>query len=678
MKRSLLFAPIVISLLQGCINTPVQKISDTLVRPSMSLPVLAPPRTVLLQAQEKVDGYKDAVNGKVYNLTLKDAELKDVLALLSRDSAMPIVAEREVEGKVSVNVEGKKLGDVLYTVLKPLGYTAFIENGVVVVGRPKLVTKTFFVNYIKDKRSSSSSMNASVSAGGGSAGTSTSSTGGNTSTDSSLSSGSSSSSGGAVNVTTSGTSDFWDEISKGLEAIVFGGAARNEKSGKKLVINRMAGVIYVTDYSDNMGNISSFLNDVEKALKRQVLIQAHIVEVGLSDKFSLGLDWRTIIDKSTNFGISQALAPVPNSNVFKISASGDNFGFLMDAMREQGHVNMLSSPRISTMNNQRAVIKLTTREVTWVNSTILNAQGNTLQTYTTPQVDEVGLFLDVTPNIDETGVITMQIHPSISELTRVSVSPDGKSSKPVIDIREVDTMVDVRSGQSIVIAGLIVDKLKETKRSVPVLGEIPYVGAAFSNVSQEKVKTELVIFLTPFVLNEKSIEDIRREHEARLLQLDESFQAINSLNPPPRGRQPAASPVSFREDAPVPVPIVPKKAAEETMSSTIPAPPVRPPAVSAAPTVPKSAPAPASPVAGTAAAVPVAPNPAASATQPVSVPDEGEKNLYRQAMSSYREPGDCRQALQMFDRFLATYPASLYAGFIREYRQDCQSRLAAR
>lgn len=123
----------------------------------------------------------------------------------------------------------------------------------------------------------------------------------------------------------------------------------------------------------------------------------------------------------------------------------------------------------------------------------------------------------------------MQIHPSVSEIREVSISPDKSSTKPVINVREIDTMVDARSGETIVIAGLISDRLTETKRSVPLLGDIPYLGMLFSYNKQERAKSELVMMMTPFILNQKSIEEIRSEHEKRMADMGGTFHLINNL-----------------------------------------------------------------------------------------------------------------------------------------------------
>jgi MSHA biogenesis protein MshL len=722
MKKLILSIPLLFTL-AGCATPELAKVPDTMALGNYSSPVKAVAASAV-PTDRKGAAYLEVNKGKKYSLTLKETDIRDVLILLSKDSPLPIVAEGDVSGKVSIILENKRLGDVLYAVLRPLGYTATIENGVIVVSKPKLVTRTFRINYLKDKRTSTSSTNASISATG-STGLSTADSSGTTSS----SSRQSSSSGGAsgnVNITTTGTSDFWDEIVKGLEVIVFGGeggkkdskaGAKSDPLGRKLVVNEMAGLIYVTDSSDNMGNISSFLADVESAVKRQVLIQAHIVEVNLKDSFSLGLDWKVILDKATNWTVSQALTPVPATNVFKMSANGDNFALLLDAMKEQGHLNMLSSPKISTMNNQRAVIKLTTKEVSWVTSTLFNDLGNPVQVLTNPQIDEVGIFLDVTPNIDENGVITMQIHPSISEITGTSVSPDKSSSKPIIDVREIDTMVDVRSGQTIVIAGLIVDKLQKTKRSVPLLGDIPYLGAMFSFIKQERSKSELVILLTPFALDMKTIEDILKAHEKRALHYNSDFELINTLHYNKKSEAPAGEQVQTKVASPENSEIVSGKAVvvektfigDHAAAEKI-APEKGVDHAAVVKIVPEKG-------ADHAAVEKIVPEKSAdNATMKKIVPEKGvdkavvekvvpekgalsqkvvskkqailvmdserddgygqtEQLLYKKAVTAYKL-GNCQLAISLFDRLLKKYPQAPTAGDAAIYQQDCLQKRA--
>lgn len=586
MKTRRLVAALAIPLgITGCVNPTASKIKETRALPSYTAPAsaikpVAPPAVP--------DTYRYHDSGRSYSLTLKNADLRDVLILLSKESGISIVTERGLRGIVQIEAKNKKLGELLYEILKPLGYTASVENGMILVGRPKLTTRTFRMNYLKDTRNSSSNMNVSGFNAGGS---------------------------GSVSVSTTGKSDYWGAVENSLEMLVFGttgmgkrsdggyirGEAErkvvaessvsgskqtsgngsrdqtigkipistavkygensnfdalakstvqstevddpmllntqiNENQLKQLVVNEIAGIIQITDYSENLDRIALFLADVEEGSKRQVLIQAHIMEVSLSDSFSMGIDWKTVIDKSTSFSISQSIIPTTSgaasagSNVFKISATGDNFGTMLDAMKEQGNVNMLSSPKITALNNQKAVIKLTTKEVSWVSSKTTQTTGTSSDTYTTtPQIDEVGIFLDVTPQIGQDGSIIMQIHPSVSEIREMSTSPDKTSTKPVIDVREIDTMVDAKAGETIVIAGLISDKLLESKRGVPLLGDIPYLGALFSYSKQARTKAELVIMMTPYFLNSKTIDEIRVDHEKRMKNIGGDFHLINNI-----------------------------------------------------------------------------------------------------------------------------------------------------
>ncbi|OGU16139.1 MAG: hypothetical protein A2076_05730 [Geobacteraceae bacterium GWC2_53_11] len=537
----------------GCVNPTVNKTKDTRALPTYSAPTL-PQKTA--PTPKVAEAYRYSDPGRAYSLTLKNADLRDVLMLLSKESGVSIVAERGLRGTVQIEAKNKKLGELLYTILKPLGYTASIENGLILVGRPKLTTRTFRMNYLKDTRNSSSNMSVSGFAAGGS---------------------------GSVSVSTTGKSDYWGALETSLEMFVFGTSGKGKredggyivgetekkpaaesKSGvsgtdkkitatesddpmlsstqlsenqlKQLVVNEMAGIIQITDFPENLDKIALFLADVEEGSKRQVLIQAHIMEVSLSDSYAMGIDWKTIINKSSNFSIAQSILPTGSgaatagSNVFKISAVGDSFGVMLDAMKEQGNVNMLSSPKISALNNQKAVIKLTTKEVSWVSTKTTATTTNGSDTFTTtPQVDEVGIFLDVTPQIGPDGSVIMQIHPSVSEIREMSISPDKTSTKPIIDVREIDTMVDAKAGETVVIAGLISDKLLEAKRGVPLLGDIPYLGALFSYNKQTRTKSELVIMMTPYFLNAKSIDEIRRDHEKRMQNIGGDFHLINNI-----------------------------------------------------------------------------------------------------------------------------------------------------
>ena len=220
--------------------------------------------------------------------------------------------------------------------------------------------------------------------------------------------------------------------------------------------------------------------------------------------------------------LAQSLSP--GTEIFQIGVSNRDFTALLDAMAQQGQINVLSSPKISTLNNQKAVIKVGRDEVFFepeynIERDELTGTTRSVLTGVTPQTVTVGVVLDVTPQIDADGTITMHIHPSVTNLVKVanfSVKGEVYATAPVIDVRETDTVVRARDGQAIIIAGMMQDKKKETVTKVPFLGDIPWLGPLFRRTEREKQKTELVIVLTPTVLVGKSIADISRDELKRL------------------------------------------------------------------------------------------------------------------------------------------------------------------
>jgi MSHA type pilus biogenesis protein MshL len=354
--------------------------------------------------------------------------------------------------------------------------------------------------------------------------------------------------------------DLWKEIQKGLDAMIFGTAEEKEKEeppgtekatwtrvdgkGKKLIINKSTGVIMVTDYPINLNRIASYLETVEGSSQRQVTIQAKIMEVILSDEFKEGINWKTIqsLPRFTNFawgltdrtgktgfpgtsggyvsgsgtgtGTSSTTITVPD--VFKIKPFGGLLAIgaggadvvlsdIMQAISEQGDIKILSSPTISTLNNQKAVIRVGNQDVYFVTGAV--ATQTTVTQFIQPMTIDIGILLDVTPQIAEDGTIIMNIHPSITDKTGEKMTPDGKTTFPLLSVRETDTTVRVRNGQTIIIAGLMQERNEEHYTGFPVLQSIPVVGGLFRYKTGIKKNTELVIMITPTLQVGKRVED---------------------------------------------------------------------------------------------------------------------------------------------------------------------------
>jgi type II secretory pathway component GspD/PulD (secretin) len=169
-------------------------------------------------------------------------------------------------------------------------------------------------------------------------------------------------------------------------------------------------------------------------------------------------------------------------------------------------VKVLSNPTISTLNNQKAIIRVGDQDVFFITGAV--ATENTVTQTIQPMTIDIGIILDVTPQVAEDGTIIMNIHPSITEKTGEKVAPDGRSTFPLLSVRETDTTVRVRDKQTIIIAGLMQEKRDETLIGVPILKSIPLLGYLFRYKSETKRNTELVIMITPTLQLGKKVEDL--------------------------------------------------------------------------------------------------------------------------------------------------------------------------
>jgi type II secretory pathway component GspD/PulD (secretin) len=236
------------------------------------------------------------------------------------------------------------------------------------------------------------------------------------------------------------------------------------------------------------------------------MIQARIIEVTLSDEYQMGIDWSAIAKGDSLRGtFTQILSPA--TNIFQVGISDSDFSLLMAAMSRQGKIDILSSPKVSTLNNQPAVIKVATEEVYWEREFAYTAGvGGQTQGFSRPRWITVGILLKVTPQIGPNGWITLDIHPSVTEKVGESVSPEGDVA-PILAVRETNTVARIRDGQTIVIAGLLQKRETTVVTSVPFLGKIPLLGALFRKTVKEKRKTELVIMFTPTIVVGNEIQD---------------------------------------------------------------------------------------------------------------------------------------------------------------------------
>lgn len=351
-------------------------------------------------------------------------------------------------------------------------------------------------------------------------------------------------------ISTETASDFWKDIQSALSMIVGG------DDGQQVIVNPGAGLVMVRAGSEDLRMVEEYLRRTELIMQRQVILEAKILEIALNEGYQQGINWSDIQSASSitaSDGLpedftAQALAGqvIQTSDIgglFSASVRAGDFTGLIELLGEQGNVQILSSPRISTVNNQKAVIKVGTDEffVTDIdfddnNSAVTATDSTSTSVELTPFFS--GISLDVTPQISESGVITLHVHPSVSEVTdqeKVITIGERDVTLPLASstVRETDSVIRAESGQIVVIGGLIQNSSEDNNSAVPFFSEIPLVGELFKQRRFQSRKSELVILLRPVVAGTPEMNaDISASRE-RMNVLRELLQSSESVTPEP-------------------------------------------------------------------------------------------------------------------------------------------------
>jgi MSHA biogenesis protein MshL len=394
------------------------------------------------------------------------------------------------------------------------------------------------VNYLNVNRTGESSM--TVSSGQLGSAPSRDSNNGNTSSSSTTSTTSKSSS-----INTTIESDFWSGLHQTIVAIV------GNSEGRSVVVDPHAGLVIVRGMPGELRDVEAYLDDAEDSLQRQVILEAKIIEVTLSDSFQSGIDWTAISSNRDIFvGTSSAnsssasdiisansasatILPGPTSgNLFAVGGSSSDFAGLIQLLSTQGEVQVLSSPRISTVNNQKAVIKVGSDEffVTNISSSTSSSSSNSSSTTTSPDITLTpffsGIALDVTPQISGNDDVILHVHPSVSEVVDqikiITVAGQTQQLPLALStVRESDSVVKAKSGQVVVIGGLMQNSSANEDGGLPGLSDIPIIGNLFKQKKRVNVLSELVILLRPIVVdNNKIWSNYIKDSAGRIQQME--------------------------------------------------------------------------------------------------------------------------------------------------------------
>lgn len=284
-----------------------------------------------------------------------------------------------------------------------------------------------------------------------------------------------------------------EDVKAQLDNIVTSGASRVELDART---NKIA----ISDLPDKMKTIRKMIEAFDDATK-QVLIEAQIVQVALNDRTQMGIDWEKLFKNDNYKGMDlkgvfgQTLT---SYGQFTIGTMDDyKFNIVIQALSLITKTNILSRPRIAVCNNEEASILIGSKEVYFSQT----QSQSTVTTTTAESVNyvDVGVKLNVTPRITEDGYVIMKIRPEVSSVRETATSPLG-SEVPVVETSEAETTVKVKNGAMIMIAGLMKEDIRSTTNKIPILGDLPFLGALFRNTDDQKQKTELAIFITPRII----------------------------------------------------------------------------------------------------------------------------------------------------------------------------------
>lgn len=466
--------------------------------PKMPEPVSKPEKIEFAPASEDLSPLKK----KTISISARNTPLRDVLYTIAESAFLNVVIEKGVDAEtpVTITLKDMRVGDVLDTVLSSVDYFYAVRDNILIV--KKMETKIF------EFGTPSVIQDYSMTVGGDMLG------GAKTSN-----------AGVSGNITQSVKSDkdsfqFWDSVEKSIAGILFQGAAERTQGSPSFSVNRMTGTVVVTATRKDLARVDSYLKLLKKILKRQVLVEARIVEVQLTDSLKYGIDW-TFLGRGINgvgavgagtSGFTNTLASLPN---FNVNLTGGDFTSLLKALQQQGNINVLSNPRVNIMNGQTAFLSVG-RKVDFISKVETTSAGSatTVPTVTfSVETSSVlsGIIFGIVPYISEAADnnISMTISPIVTDLVKLDTKTVGTTgnnavelSLPTVDLRELSTTVQVKNGQMVIIGGLIQKKDKLQDNNVPFLADIPVIGYLFKNRDKSTEKTELIIMLKPIIVSE--------------------------------------------------------------------------------------------------------------------------------------------------------------------------------
>ena len=456
-----------------------------------------------------------------YDINAQQIDAVSFFAGIVKDTPFSVAIHPSVSGVITLNLKQVTLEQIFDLVTEIYGYDVQRRQNIYRIYPSGMRTETFAVNYLLMKRDGATQ--TSITSGGvsQSQGDNSSQSGSQNSFSGNSSSGSGSTNnlnsgnnGNGTSISTSTETDFWADLLASLQVMV--GVA----DGRNVMVMPQAGLVTVRAMPSEIRSVKEFLAISEEHVQRQVILEARIIEVSLSDGYQQGINWTEVLASSgsTDFQFSSTAGSLGDvisaslGGITSLSFINKDFSGVLNLLQTQGNVQVLSSPRVTAINNQKAVIKVGDDEY-FVTDVSSSSTVTTTTSTSTPDIELTpffsGIALDVTPQIDATGGVLLHVHPSVietEEQQKVVTLNEEEYVLPLAasNIRESDTIIHARSGEIVVIGGLMQSIISTTESKTPLLGDIPLLGNLFKNIQETETKKELVILLRPTVVGADS------------------------------------------------------------------------------------------------------------------------------------------------------------------------------
>jgi len=531
--------------LGACAHPPIQQ-SDTHLRagePAPSGTVPAP-----IQISTILPKPKPTQRPETYSVVVNGVKVQELLFALARDAKLNIDVHPGITGTVTLNAIEQTLPQLLSRISKQVDMRWELDGPNLIVMPDSPYLHTYRIDYVNMERTSTGTVGVSsqigtgagtTGAGGGAAG----GTGG----------------GNSSSTTVRNTSDnkFWATLEKNIKDILHetdkvlptGGPSFQPRAAPPgpagasgvapetttpnisfreaaaVMVNAEASLVIVRATSRQHEKIQEFLDQVLANAKRQVLIEATIAEVQLNNQYQQGIDWSALRVRGltsllvTETGRTSGLPSTPGfPSILTVNASRGNISGILQLLESFGNVRVLSSPKISVLNNQTALLRVVDNIVYFnVQVTVVPGSITTLSTTatnTTPVTVPVGFVMNVTPQISDNDTILLNVKPTTTRLVKFVPDPNPiftapnvpQNLIPQLRMREMESLIKVNSGQIAVLGGLIEDSVNDIEDTIPIINSIPIIGSLFSSRNRNNTKTELVVFLRPIVVKDPSID----------------------------------------------------------------------------------------------------------------------------------------------------------------------------